>query len=140
MAKKEPDVVARMFAIQVELWLSGHEMSKEFYELFRRIAELIKPQAPTAVHFSPAAIASGYIFQDGFKNLRAQMNAAYVEACHTAGHDPANPGTTAQIGSSKGLLNNKFYKSLGFCYSSLACESMGERLWRAQYRRPNDAG
>jgi hypothetical protein len=103
MAKKEPDVVAHMFAIQVERMLAGDEMSPEFYALFRRIAELTqKAPASTASAWNPgaAAIASGFLFHDGFHTLRAQINAKYVEACHAEGRDPANPGAEAVMGQS----------------------------------------
>ena len=107
MAKKEPDIVAKMFAKQVEMMLSGEEMSQEFYALFRQIAELTKPavsQPASGWHPGAAAIARGYLFHDGFRPLMAQINTKYVEACQKAGRDPANPGAIAVFGSDNGQV------------------------------------
>jgi hypothetical protein len=58
MAKKEPDIVAKMFMMQMERFLSGEEMSEEFYELLQRIAELARPPAPIQKRFKPLSVAT----------------------------------------------------------------------------------
>jgi hypothetical protein len=100
-----------MFAMQVEEMFAGRERSAEFYALLGRAEELTpKVPAATANAWNPgaAAIASGV--HNGFKNLQAQINAAYAEACRAAERDPDNPGATAEIDSSNGEIIVRFGK------------------------------
>ncbi|HKU25738.1 MAG TPA: hypothetical protein VJQ54_09725 [Candidatus Sulfotelmatobacter sp.] len=93
MSKKQPDIVRKMFGMQVDRMLSGRKMSPGFYKLIRHIGHM----AGQAVRNRDAS--------RNFTALRTDMNRAYFDAYRAAGIDPVNPiRATAEIGFSRGKI------------------------------------
>ena len=119
MSKKQPDIVSKMFGMQVDRMLSGRKMSPGFYKLIRHIGNI----AGQAARKRDAS--------RNFAALRTEMNRAYFDAYRAAGIDPANPPfrATAEIGTSRGKivahLKDDAHKSIKKSFKAVANQRSG---------------